>query len=111
VGRSPGGDHSTGLTERGRGRSSRFQFEPATIQVVAGEPVRIVIRSSDGTHGFAIPKLRVETRVPKDGSPVTVEFTAPRAGQYEIACSEFCGSGHGRMKAALVSVAPVTTSH
>ena len=27
------------------------------------------------------------------------------AGRYEIDCSEFCGSGHGRMKAALVSVA------
>jgi len=24
---------------------------------------------------------------------VVVEFTAPRAGRYEIACSEFCGSG------------------
>jgi len=40
---------------------------------------------------------------------VVVEFTAPRAGRYEIACSEFCGSGHGQMKAALVSVAATPT--
>jgi len=41
---------------------------------------------------------------------VTVEFTAPAVGRYEIACSEFCGSGHGQMKAALVSVSPTQTS-
>jgi len=41
---------------------------------------------------------------------VAVAFTAPAAGRYEIACSEFCGSGHGHMKAALVSVGPTETS-
>ena len=44
------------------------------------------------------------------GPPITVEFTAPAVGHYEIACSEFCGSGHGHMKAALISVAPVSTN-
>ncbi len=90
--------------------ASRYAFEPATIQVNAGEPVRIVIRSKDGVHGFSIPKLKIDVTVPKGGDPVTVEFTAPTAGRYEIACSEFCGSGHGQMKAALVSVGPSQTS-
>jgi heme/copper-type cytochrome/quinol oxidase subunit 2 len=39
-----------------------------------------------------------------------VELTAPPAGRHEIACSESCGSGHGQMKAALISVAAVTTT-
>lgn len=90
--------------------ASRYAFEPSTIQVNAGEPVRIVIRSADGVHGFSIPELKIDAQVPKGGAPVTVEFTAPAAGRYEIACSEFCGSGHGRMKAALVSIAPAPTS-
>ena len=90
--------------------ASRYAFDPATIQVNAGEPVRIVIRSKDGVHGFSIPKLKIDMTVPKGGDPVTVEFTAPTAGRYEIACSEFCGSGHGQMKAALVSVGPTQTS-
>jgi cytochrome c oxidase subunit II len=88
----------------------KFAFEPSTIQVIAGESVRLVIRSQDGTHGFAIPKLKIDVRVSKTGDPVTVEFIAPPAGQYPIACSEFCGSGHGQMKAALISVAAVTTT-
>jgi cytochrome c oxidase subunit II len=90
--------------------ASRFAFEPATIQVNAGEPVRIVIRSTDSVHGFSIPTLKIDAQVPKGGGPATVEFTAPAAGRYEIACSEFCGSGHGHMKAALVSIAPIPTS-
>ena len=90
--------------------ASKYQFEPSTIQVTAGEPVRLVIQSKNGTHGFSVPKLKIDERVPKTGDPVTVEFTAPAAGHYEIACSEFCGFGHGHMKAELISVAPVTTT-
>ena len=90
--------------------ASKFMYEPSTIQVTAGEPVRLVVRSKEGTHGFSIPKLKVDVLVPKTGDAVTVEFTAPPAGHYEIACSEFCGSGHGQMKAALISVAVVTTT-
>ena len=90
--------------------ASKFMYEPSAIQVTAGEPVRLVVRSREGTHGFSIPKLKVDVVVPKTGDAVTVEFTAPPAGRYEIACSEFCGSGHGQMKAALISVAAVTTA-
>jgi cytochrome c oxidase subunit II len=90
--------------------ASKFQYEPSIIQVSAGEPVRLVIRSREGTHGFSIPKLHIDVRLAKTGDPVTVEFTAPPPGRYPIACSEFCGSGHGQMTAALVSVASVTTS-
>ena len=90
--------------------ASRYAFDPVTIQVNAGELVRVVIRSTDGVHGFSIPKLKIDVQVPKGGDPVAVEFTAPAAGRYEIACSEFCGSGHGHMKAALVSVGPTQTN-
>jgi cytochrome c oxidase subunit 2 len=91
--------------------ASRFTFEPATIQVMAGESVRLVVRSKDGTHGFAIPKLKIDLHVPDNGEPVTTEFNAPAAGKYEIACSEFCGHGHGQMKAALLSISATRTNH
>jgi heme/copper-type cytochrome/quinol oxidase subunit 2 len=89
--------------------AKRFAFEPTVIQVTAGEPVRLVIRSSDRVHAFAIRDLKIDVQIPRSGN-VVVEFTAPRAGRYEIACSEFCGSGHGQMKAALVSVAATPTA-
>jgi heme/copper-type cytochrome/quinol oxidase subunit 2 len=90
--------------------AGRFAYEPASFQVIVGEPVRLVVRSKDTVHGFSIPKLKIDERVPKGGQPVVIEFTAPPAGRYEIACSEFCGSGHKQMKAALISVAPAMTN-
>ncbi len=86
--------------------ASKYQFEPSTIQVTAGEPVRLIIRSKDRVHGFSMPTLKIDARIPKDGDAVTIEFVAPPPGEYEIACSEFCGIGHRHMKAALISVAP-----
>ena len=89
--------------------AKQFAFEPAVIQVTAGEPVRLVLRSSDRVHGFAIRDLKIDVQIPRNGN-IVVEFTAPRAGRYEIACSEFCGSGHNQMKAAIVSVAATPTA-
>lgn len=88
----------------------RYTFEPAAIHVVAGEAIRLVVRSKDGVHGFAIPRLKIDLHVPDGGEPVTADFTAPAAGEYEIACSEFCGRGHGQMKAMLVSIAATKTN-
>jgi len=88
--------------------ANKFAFEPAVIQVTAEEPVRLVIHRRPRTRVF---DTRLEHR--RSNSPkrdVVVEFTAPRAGRYEIACSEFCGSGHRHMKAAVVSVAPTPTA-
>jgi len=89
--------------------AKQYAFEPAIIQVTAGEPVRLVIRTADREHGFAIRDLKIDVQIPPAGEGV-VQFTAPPAGRYEITCSEFCGSGHGRMKAALVSVAQAQTT-
>ena len=102
---APGAAHEIQVVAR------KFGFEPATIEVVAGERVRLVIRSVDSAHGFAIKPLRVDVFIPKGGAAVTAEFTAPAAGRYEIACSEVCGSGHRHMKAALVSVATPSQHH
>jgi cytochrome c oxidase subunit 2 len=89
--------------------ASKFMFEPAVIEVSAGESVRLVLRSTDTVHGFSIPNLKIDVQIPKSGGdPVIVEFVAPPPGRFDIACSEFCGIGHGHMKAALISIAPLS---
>ena len=89
--------------------ASKFTFEPAAIEVSAGESVRLVLRSKDTVHGFSIPNLKIDIQIPKSGGePVIVEFVAPSPGRFDIACSEFCGIGHGHMKAALISIAPLS---
>jgi heme/copper-type cytochrome/quinol oxidase subunit 2 len=92
--------------------ASKFMFEPAVIEVTAGEPVRLVIRSTDTVHGFSVPTLKIDVQIPRSGGePAVVEFVAPPPGRFDVACSEFCGSGHGRMKAALISVAPLSDNN
>jgi cytochrome c oxidase subunit 2 len=84
----------------------KFSFEPSLIEVTAGETVRLVMHSVDGVHGLSIRRLKMAMRIPATGEAVTFQFTAPPPGRYDIECSEFCGSGHGQMKAVLVSVPP-----
>ena len=85
--------------------ANKFAFEPAVIEVTAGEHVRLVIQSADTVHGFSIPALHLDIHIPRR-SEVAVEFDAPSVGRFDIKCSEFCGGGHGRMRGTLVSVAP-----
>ena len=61
--------------------AKRFTFVPASIEVTAGEPVRLVIHSTDGTHGFAIRDLKIRLEVPRSGEAVItgVHRTASRA--------------------------------
>ena len=82
--------------------ASRFKFEPAMLQVSEGDRVRLTLRSMDTEHGLEIKKLKVKVAVPKGGDPVTVEFVADKPGTYDFKCSEYCGSGHGRMKGQIV---------
>jgi cytochrome c oxidase subunit 2 len=82
--------------------AKRFEFVPNVIEVVEGDQVTLAIKSADGTHGFEIKKLKVKKEIPKGGEVVTLSFTAPAPGDYEIACSEYCGRGHRDMKAKLV---------
>lgn len=83
----------------------RFRFEPESLEVAEGDRIALTLRSADGTHGIAIPELKVKATIPKGGSPVTVEFLAAKAGTFKFECSEYCGSGHRQMKGRLVVAA------
>ena len=83
----------------------RYTFEPATIEAVAGERLRILVKSGDGLHGFEIKKFKVSKEIPRGGEPVVIEFTAGEPGKFPILCSVFCGDGHEDMKGMLVVTA------
>ena len=80
----------------------RFAFEPATIDAVEGERLRVLVRSADGPHGFEIKRFKVSKEIPRGTEPVAIEFTASEVGTFPILCSLFCGDGHNDMKGALV---------
>jgi cytochrome c oxidase subunit 2 len=83
----------------------RFAFEPARVEVTAGERIRLVVTSADGVHGIEIKKFKVNKKVPRGGEKITVDFMASAPGEYPILCSEYCGNGHEDMKGTLVVTA------
>jgi cytochrome c oxidase subunit 2 len=86
--------------------ASRYAFDPARIEVVRGEAVELAVRSADTEHGLAIPGYALKLKVPKGGGTVAATFVAERAGRFPFECSEYCGSGHKRMRGELVVLEP-----
>lgn len=82
--------------------ASRYRFEPALIEVEEGDRVVLRLHSVDGPHGIAIKGQKAKASIPEDGSLVTVEFVAGKAGVFPFACNEYCGPGHSRMQGRLV---------
>jgi cytochrome c oxidase subunit 2 len=81
--------------------AKKYEFSPSEIRVRQGEAIKLSITALDRKHGFKIETLDIDRELPK-GEAVTVEFLADRAGVFPIACSKFCGLGHGKMKGQLV---------
>ena len=81
--------------------AKKYQFDPSTITVKQGQRVKLMITALDKTHGFAIKNFGINQRLTK-GKPVTVEFTATKAGTFTFHCSVFCGTGHRKMKGKLI---------
>jgi plastocyanin domain-containing protein len=63
-------------------------YEPATIRVPAGRPVRLVFDRTDSsscTEEVVFPDFGIRRFLPT-GKPVTLELTPPKAGRYEFMC-------------------------
>jgi cytochrome c oxidase subunit 2 len=82
--------------------ASRYQFDPSVIEVEEGQRVVLELHSTDGAHGIVIKGVKAKASIPEDGSSVTLEFVAKKAGTFAFACNEYCGPGHLRMKGRLV---------
>jgi cytochrome c oxidase subunit 2 len=82
--------------------ASRYRFDPPVVVARLGEAVELVLRSADTDHGIAIKAYGVKAAIPKGGAPVSVLFVADKPGRFLIECSEYCGSGHKRMRGELV---------
>ncbi len=75
------------------------------VHIPAGEPVTLVLRSSDVIHSFWVPELAGKLdALPDHENRLVVE--ADDAGTYEGACAEFCGLQHANMAITVVAHSP-----
>jgi cytochrome c oxidase subunit 2 len=71
------------------------------IHVPLGKPTLLNMTSQDVIHSFFVPEFRVKQDV-VPGLRTPLWFEPTRAGRYEIACAQLCGTSHYVMRADLV---------
>ena len=83
--------------------AKRFAFEPGEITLKKGQPVVLVLKSTDVAHGLRFRELNLDVKVDKGGI-AEVPVTPTKTGDFVGHCSVFCGSGHGAMTLTLHGV-------
>ena len=82
-------------------KAFQFGFDPNPVVVVKGDKVKLVVTSTDVTHGFSIAEFGVNVRL-FPGRPSIIDFTADKSGTFIFYCSVPCGAGHRSMRGRLI---------
>jgi cytochrome c oxidase subunit 2 len=64
-------------------------------------PVKVLLRSKDVLHNFAVPQFRVKMDL-VPGMVTYVWFTPTKIGKYDVLCMELCGIAHYAMRGYVV---------
>jgi cytochrome c oxidase subunit II len=70
------------------------------IRVPVGVPVLLELGSTDVIHSFSLPNFRVK----QDAMPGMInrmQFQAKETGEFDIGCTQHCGTNHYKMKGNL----------
>lgn len=67
------------------------------VHLPINKPVVFQLRSKDVLHDFYIPQFRAKMDL-VPGSQTNLWFIPTELGTYEVACAEFCGTGHWAMR-------------
>jgi cytochrome c oxidase subunit II len=78
--------------------AKRFTYDPDAITLKRGEPVVLVMRSADVTHGIKVDALNIRSGEIKKDKDTEIQITPEKVGHYVGQCAHFCGTGHGEMK-------------
>jgi cytochrome c oxidase subunit II len=71
------------------------------LHLPVNKPVRMLLRSTDVNHQFAVPQFRVKMdMVP--GMVTYFWFTPTRVGRFDVLCEQLCGMAHFAMRGRVV---------
>jgi len=77
-----------------------FKYEDGkttdSLYVPVNTPIKLILHSNDVNHSFFIPAFRLKKDVFPNRERVAW-FIAKETGEYDIACSEYCGLNHSYM--------------
>lgn len=75
------------------------------VRVPVGVPVLLELGSTDVIHSFSLPNFRVK----QDAMPGMInrmQFQAKELGEFDIGCTQHCGTNHYKMKGNLTVMSP-----
>ena len=78
--------------------AKRFTYDPDVITLKKDEPVVLVLRSIDVTHGLKVDGLNIKSGDIQKDRETEIQFTPQQTGHFIGQCAHFCGKGHGEMK-------------
>lgn len=77
-----------------------FQYEDGkttdSLYVPVNKPIKLILQSNDVNHSFFIPAFRLKKDVFPNRERIAW-FIAKETGEYDIACTEYCGLNHSYM--------------
>lgn len=80
-------------------------IEGGEVRLPLGKPVKLLLRSKDVLHNFAVAEIRIKMdMVP--GMVTHAWFTPTRTGSFDLLCQELCGIAHFAMRGRLVVEEP-----
>lgn len=71
------------------------------LHLPLGQPVKLLLRSKDVLHNFAVAQMRVKMDL-VPGLVTYTWFTPTRTGSFDVLCEELCGIGHFAMRGRIV---------
>lgn len=71
------------------------------VHLPIGKPVKVLLRSKDVLHDFAVAQFRVKMDMVPGMVPY-IWFTPTRTGIFDVLCQELCGTGHFTMRGKFV---------
>lgn len=80
---------------------SSFPITSRELHTFVGQPIRMVLDTSDTLHAFWIPAMRMKQDL-ISGRTTEIRFTPIVAGEFPVVCAELCGGGHGDMTAKII---------
>jgi cytochrome c oxidase subunit 2 len=71
------------------------------LHLPVGKPVKLLLRSIDVLHNFAVPQFRAKMDL-VPGTVTYIWLTPIRSGKFDILCNELCGVAHFAMRGKVV---------
>ncbi len=111
--RYPGADGALGASDVKRiSLENKFGLDPedatgaddftsTEFVIPVGKPVHVLLRSRDVIHSFYVPEFRLYQDAVPGRTIKWVWFQTTKTGEFELACSQLCGTGHYNMKARI----------